>query len=137
MFLRKYQRTKDGKRHTYFALVESRRTERGPRQRVVAQLGDLTEDQERCWQRTAVFPTPHADGRDLPLFLDRESDRPPRDPDVVHIRLGKVAWTNARAFGDVWLAWQLWRKLKLDKIVARHIQSGPETVPRPRWWRSK
>ncbi len=32
MFLRAYHRTKDGKRHTYFALVESRRTERGPRQ---------------------------------------------------------------------------------------------------------
>ncbi len=85
MFLRKYQRSKDGKRHTYFALVESQRTKRGPRQRVVAQLGELTEDQERRWQRTAVFHTRHEDGHELPLFLDRESsldptsDRPPRD----------------------------------------------------------
>jgi hypothetical protein len=61
MFLRKLHRTKDGKRHTYFALVESHRTERGPRQRVVAQLGELTEDQERRWQRTAVFHTRHED----------------------------------------------------------------------------
>ena len=128
MFLRKYQRSKDGKRHTYFALVESQRTKRGPRQRVVAQLGELTEDQERRWQRTAVFHTRHEDGHELPLFLDQESDRPPRDPDVLRIRLGKVGWTNARAFGDVWLAWQLWRKLSLDQIVARHIQTGRETV---------
>ncbi len=42
MFLRKYQRTKDGKRHTYFALVEARRTKRGPRPRIVVQLGELT-----------------------------------------------------------------------------------------------
>ena len=128
MFLRKHQRTKDGKRHTYFALVESKRTERGPRQRVVAQLGELTEDQEWRWQRTAVFHTRHEDGQELPIFLDQESDSPPRDPDIVRIRLGKVGWTHARAFGDVWLGWQLWRNLKLDKIVARHIKTGRETV---------
>jgi transposase len=129
MFLRKYQRTKDGKRHTYFALVESQRTERGPRQRIVAQLGELTEDQERRWQRTAVFHTRHEDGHELPLFLDDDAAPPTHDPDVVRVRLGKVGWTNARAFGDVWLGWQLWRKLGLDKIVAREVKSGRETVP--------
>ena len=36
MFLRRYNRTKDGKTHTYYALVESVRTEAGPRQRVIA-----------------------------------------------------------------------------------------------------
>jgi hypothetical protein len=55
MFLREYHRTKDGKRHTYFALVESQQTERGPRQRIVAQLGGLTRDQQRSWRRTAIF----------------------------------------------------------------------------------
>ena len=129
MFLRKYQRSKDGKRHTYFALVESQRTERGPRQRVVAQLGGLTEDQQRRWQRTAVFHTRHQEGQELPVFLDAQAAPQSPDPDIVRIRLGKVAWTNARAFGDVWLGWQLWRKLSLDQIVARHMPSGRETVP--------
>ena len=128
MFLRKYQRTKDGKKHTYFALVESQRTERGPRQRVVAQLGELTEDQQQRWQRTAVFHTRHEEGKELPLFLDAEATPQSPDPDVVRIRLEKVGWTNARAFGDAWLGWQLWRKLSLDKIVARHIKTGRETV---------
>ncbi len=129
MFLRKYQRTKDGKQHTYFALVESRRTQRGPRQRVVAQLGELTEGQEHRWQRTAVFHTRHEEGNELPLFLENDAAATTHDPDVVRIRLGKVGWTNARAFGDVWLGWQIWRKLKLDNIVARHIKSGRESVP--------
>src|SRR5438128_1665045 len=52
MFLRRYQRTKQGKTHTYYALVESVRTDAGPRQRIVAHLGELNHDQERRWHRT-------------------------------------------------------------------------------------
>ena len=43
MFIRQYLRKKDGKRHAYWALVESFRTDAGPRQRVVAWLGKLDE----------------------------------------------------------------------------------------------
>jgi transposase len=129
MFLREYHRTKNGKRHTYFALVESQRTERGPRQRIVAQLGELTPDQQRSWQRTAIFHGRHKDGGELPLFVDEGPASLPDDSDVVRIHLGKVGWTNARAFGDVWLGLQLWKKLGLDEIVARHVPQGGETVP--------
>ena len=43
MYLRRCYRRKDGKRHAYWALVESYRTARGPRQRVVAYLGELEQ----------------------------------------------------------------------------------------------
>lgn len=129
MFLRAYRRTKDGKRHTYFALVESIRTDRGPRQRVVAQLGELTADDERRWERTAVFHTRQGDGKQLRLFPDEERVPLPDDPDVVRVRLDKVSWTNGRPFGDVWLGLQLWRKVGLDEIVARHLPRGREMVP--------
>ena len=43
MFIRPIYVTKHGKRHAYWALVESVRAERGPRQRVVAHLGQLDE----------------------------------------------------------------------------------------------
>src|SRR3989304_3075965 len=43
MYLRPCYRRKNGKRHAYWALMESYRTERGPRQRVVAYLGQLDE----------------------------------------------------------------------------------------------
>ncbi|MFH1107986.1 MAG: IS1634 family transposase, partial [Planctomycetota bacterium] len=102
---------------------------RGPRQRIVAQLGELTPDQQRCWQRTAIFHGRHKDGREPPLFVDGETAPLPDDPDVVRIHLGKVGWTNARAFGDVWLGLQLWKKLGLDEIVARHVPQEGETVP--------
>ena len=49
MFLRRYQRKKNGKRHTYWALVESYRTARGSRQRVVAYLGELKRNERNGW----------------------------------------------------------------------------------------
>ncbi len=62
MFLRRYRRTKNGKTHLYYALVESFRTEAGPRQRVVAHLGELNHDQEQRWQRTVQFHNPAGRG---------------------------------------------------------------------------
>src|SRR5580693_2227419 len=128
MFLRRYHRTKDGKTHTYYALVESVRTEAGPRQRVVACLGELNHDEERRWQRTVVFHNRQGDGRQLRLFPDDEHVDLPDDPNVVRISLKSVGWANPCPFGDVWLGLWLWRHLKLDEIVERHIPRGKETI---------
>jgi transposase len=128
MFLRRYTRTKDGKQHTYYALVESVRTDAGPRQQVVAYLGELNHDQERRWQRTVVFHNRQGEAQQLRLFPDDDTVALPDDPDVVRIRLGSVGWTNGRRFGDVWLARWLWRRLHLDAIVARHLPQGRHTV---------
>jgi len=128
MFLRRYSRTKEGKRHSYYALVESVRTDAGPRQHIVAYLGELNHDQERRWQRTVVFYNRQGEAQQLRLFPDDEQISLPDDPDVVRIRLSKVGWTNARRFGDIWLARWLWQFLGLDAIVERHIPTGKHTV---------
>lgn len=128
VFLRRYTRTKEGKQHCYYALVESVRTEAGPRQQIVAYLGELNHEQERCWQRTVVFYNRQGEAQQLRLFPDDEQIPLPDDPDVVRIRLGKVGWTNARHFGDVWLARWLWQHLGLDAIVERHVPTGKHTV---------
>jgi transposase len=128
MFLRRYQRTKQGKTHTYYALVESVRTDAGPRQHIVAHLGELNNDQERRWQRTVVFYNRQGDAEQLRLFADDEHIPLPDDPDVVRVRLGQVSWSNARAFGDVWLARWLWQFVGLDDIIRRHVPQGKETV---------
>src|SRR5947209_8328280 len=127
MFLRPYKRFKDGKEHTYYALVESERTPDGPRQRTVAYLGELNHDQERRWQRTVVFYNRHGDAQQLRLFPDDADVDLPNDPDIVRICLKQVGWTNGRRFGDVWLAWQLWRLLQLDEIVAQHVPATKHT----------
>lgn len=128
MFLRRYVRTKAGKQHTYFALVESVRTDAGPRQQVVAYLGELNADQERRWQRTVVFHNRQGDAQQLRLFPDDDTIPLPDDPDVVRVRVQEIGWTNARRFGDVYLARWLWNLLDLDVIVDRHIPPGKETV---------
>src|SRR5712692_8852330 len=120
MFLRSYHKTKDGKQHTYYALVESVRTDAGPRQQLVAYLGELNHDQERRWQRTVVFHNRQGEAQQLRLFPD--------DEDVVRIRLSSVGWMNPRSFGDIWLARWLWHTLHLDQIVARHLPPGKRTA---------
>jgi transposase len=128
MFLRRYTRTKDGKTHTYYALVESVRTQSGPRQHIVAYLGELNHDQERRWQRTVVFHNRQGEDRQLRLFPDAEPVPLPDDPGVVQIRLDSVGWTNPRRFGDVWLSLWLWKFLRLDEIVDGHVPQGRETI---------
>jgi transposase len=128
MFLRRYTRTKNGVTHSYFALVESVRTDAGPRQQVVAHLGELNADQQRRWQRTTVFYNRLGDAEQLRLFPDDELAPLPDDPDVVRVRIDDIAWTNARRFGDVFLARWLWQLLHLDAIVDRHVPAGKETV---------
>jgi transposase len=128
MFLRRHTRTKNGKTHTYYALVESVRTEAGPRQHTVAYLGELNHDEERRWQRTVVFHNRQGEDRQLRLFPDADLVALPDDPDVVRIRLDSVGWTNPRRFGDVWLGLWLWKFLHLDEIIDRHIPQGKETV---------
>jgi len=126
MFLRRHERTVGTKRHTYFSLVESYRSESGPRQRTVAHLGELSESEERRWRRTAVFHGARRDDPQPTLFGGTAGDAD--GAGVVRIRLDDVGWTNARSFGDVWLGAQLWRLVGLDEIVARHVAHGRETV---------
>ena len=128
MFLRAYTKTKDGKPHTYFALVESVRTDAGPRQQIVAYLGELNHDQQRRWQRTIVFHNRQGETQQLRLFPDDSHVALPDDPDIVRIRLSSVGWTKARHFGDVYLVRWLWQMLKLDEIVDRHVPQGKHTV---------
>src|SRR6266540_1319694 len=128
MFLRRYTRTKQGKTHTYYALVESVRTAAGPHQHIVAYLGELNHDQERRWQRTVVFHNRQGEAQQLRLFPDDDPVPLPDDPDIVRVRLRSVGWTNARRFGDIWLARWLWHLVGLDTIVARHVPQGKHTI---------
>jgi len=122
MFLRPHYRTVDGQRRAYWSLVESVRTERGPRQRVVAYLGGLDEADRLGVQSAA---DPQTGDEQLSLFDDES-----REPRYVEVDVSKVRVENCREFGGVWLAWQLIRRLGLDEFLEQTIPRGGEEI---RW----
>jgi len=119
MFLRPCYRRKDGKRHAYWALCESYRTPRGPRQRVVAYLGQLDE-RGRLGVRDAAEGRQR--GRQKRLFDDVR-------PQWVEVDASRVRVENTLAFGGPWLGLELVRQLGLKEFFERTIPKGHEELP--------
>jgi len=119
VYLRRCYRRKDGKRHAYWALVESYRTARGPRQRVVAYLGELDE-QGRLGVQRAAQPDPEPQAG---LFDSQAS------PDWVEVDLGGVRVERSRPFGGGWLGLTLLRQLGLNELLEGLMPSGREEIP--------
>src|SRR5215813_7861851 len=120
MYLRRCYRAKDGKRHAYWALVRSVRTARGPRQQVVAYLGELDE-RGRLGIRRAAEGYKDIQGQLFPTARAR----------WVEVDLEAVRVENARSFGGPWLGLQILRKLGLIDLLARLMPAGRESVPWP------
>jgi len=128
MFLRRCKRRKNGKQHTYWALVESYRTGRGSRQRVVAYLGELKSSEQSGWAQLGR----RLDGRSRPQrsLFDPPHYDDPTDEEPVAIDIKGVRLERIRDFGDVWLALGLWRLLGLDELLSERMPEGREEV---RW----
>jgi len=129
MFLRCNTRIKDGKRHRYFNVVESRRLSSGKvTQRQVLYLGEINDSQEAAWRKTlAVFDEQRQRYSALSLFPE---DRPvPFDAvDSIQVKLGEMQLRRARPFGNCWLGCELWRQLQLDEFWERKLPKGREGV---------
>ena len=121
MYLRRCYRQKDGKRHGYWALVESYRTSRGPRQRVVAYLGEMDAAGRLGLHQQAAGRAAVAQRR---LFGDVE-------PQWVEIDLKRIAVERKRAFGGPWLGLQLCRRVGLVDFIERTLATGKEEIPWP------
>jgi len=128
MYIRQQFKVVDGKRKAYWALVESVRTDRGPRQRVVSWLGALDEAGRLGLLARATFRSESstADYRQQVLF---EYDDQPIEPRWVRVNTKAVRVENKKDFGGPWLAIQLLDKLKLDKFFEKHQPKGREQVP--------
>jgi transposase len=129
MFLRRYQRRKDGKVHSYWALVESYRTAKGSRQRVVAYLGELKDGEESGWAQLGR----NLDGKPppSPTLFDPPADESAGRDETVWVELRGIRMERLRAFGAVWLALGLWRLLELDVLLKKLMPEGREEVPWP------
>ncbi len=130
MFLKRCTRKKDGKPHTYWQLVESYRTPRGSRHRVVAYLGELDKTERRGWGRLALQldGKAAAGARQLMLFDDLDADPDDPVPQHVEVDLKGIRIERTRDFGDIYLALSLWRILGLDEFFSQKLPAGREDV---------
>jgi transposase len=119
MYLRRCRQSSGGRSYFYWKLMESVRTARGPRQRVVAYLGGLDEAGRLG---VADAASGRGDGGQRVLF-DSTSPR------FVEIDTTCLRVENVRQFGGAWLALQLIDKLGLRCFLDEVMPPGREEIP--------
>ena len=131
MFLRKNRKSANGEVYEYWTLCETVRTELGPRQRVVATLGKLTEqDLAAGWEDIeALLEGRKAAPRQLLLEKGKDTSSPPLSAQWEMADLANLSVERVREFGSVYLALALWRRLGLHELLSELMDSGRETVP--------
>jgi transposase len=128
MFLRSNRRSKDGKEHVYWSLVETVRTPDGPRQRTLCYLGELNSSAQARWLKTIEVFNEQGEAQQLKLFPS-QVEPPPDDPQVARVLLDKVRLERTRQFGSCWLGWELWKRLELDRFFAEALDADAAAVP--------
>jgi transposase len=122
MYLRRCGQTKGKKEGVYWELVESCRTERGPRQRVVAYLGDVGEG-----QRLGIKQAASGKGYSWQSRLFDEQG----EPEWVEVDTKRVRVERVRDFGGYWLGLELADKLGLIPLFERLMPVGREEIHWP------
>ena len=119
MFLRPNQRSKDGKDHTYWSLVETTRTPDGPRQRTLCYLGELNDSTQARWLKTIEVFNEQGERQQLKLFPS-EVEAPEDDPGsaggVEGVRLERT-----RHFGECYVGLEFWRRLGLENFFESEL----------------
>ena len=120
MYLRRCRRSKGGKDHVYWELVESYRTERGPRQRVVAYLGDVAETSRLGVKQAATNQVGSWQSR---LFDDG------LEPEWVEVDTNRLKVEGVHDFGGCWLGLHISEQLGLVTLLEQLLPHGREDIP--------
>jgi transposase len=143
MYVRQTTRRYKDKTYTNYLLVESIHTPKGPRQKVICSLGDLSPRPAEDWLRLArkvedaLVGQPHLFSQPDPEVEQivrqvrqrraRDADQhppaappPPADGDRIAVHADRIAMTQVRSAGPVHVGFQFWKRLELDAILHRH-----------------
>ena len=118
MFIRQCYRRKNGKHHAYWALVESYRTPRGPRQRIVSYLGEMDAQGRLGIQQAATRQGKRYQHR---LFDDVS-------PQWVEVDTSRIRVERCVDFGGPWLGLELLNHLGIDSLLRQLQPSGREQI---------
>lgn len=126
--MRKKRKRAGGETYDYWSLCETIRTAKGPRQRVVATLGKLDDEEVRSggWEdiESLLRGGPSRRGQQMDLG-GRQGPEPVRWEKV---DVGAVSVERVREFGEVYLPLALWRRLGLGELLEELIEPGREMV---------
>jgi len=126
MYLRRHGKKVDGDEYGYWSLVESIRTARGPRQRIIATIGKLPglDKEERIgWEEIGRILSGRAQHQSTLL------ETPEEPPSWATIDISRVSVERLRSFGDIYLALFLWHRLGFANFCKEHIAEGREAIP--------
>jgi transposase len=128
-------------KYGYLHLVENVRTDRGPRQRLILNLGALNipKDQYKelanciegmlCGQRSLISPDPkierHAKGavqkilekRSREKAIERIEESDPHDPDFQCVDVASMEADLVRSIGPEYVCHSVWKELKIDEVL--------------------
>jgi transposase len=114
MYLKCHKRSKDGKEHRYWSIIESVRTRRGVIKRPLLYLGEINDSQRAGWCSALDVLDESTDSiQQMSLFSD-DLTPPPEVAHPVQIRLNQMTLRHPRQWGGCWLALELWNQLGLD-----------------------
>ena len=132
MFLRKKRKVAGGESYDYWSLCETVRTAKGPRQRVVAGLGKLDEEDigSGGWEDIESLPSGKRGARSRQLEFGEAGAQPPA-PCWEKVDVGAVRVERVREFGQVYLPLALWHRLGLGKLLGELMEPGREAVGWP------
>ncbi len=127
MYLRRYGKKAGGEEYGYWSLVESVRTARGPRQRIVATIGklpDFDKEERFGWQEIKQLLT--GNPRQQNCLFEKAQE----PPTWATIDINRVSVERLRSFGDIYLALLLWNKLGFAEFCKEQMPNGRESVQR-------
>src|SRR3974377_973604 len=137
MYIRKSSRTTKGKTYFNYMLVESVHTPKGPRQKVICSLGDLSPRPAKQWLelghrvedclvgQKGLLDSADAEVQDMAQRVRQRQTRrrsPPGSPadgskDLVTIDADRVRVEEPRSAGPVHVGHQFWKRLGLEEIL--------------------
>src|SRR3982075_1902294 len=131
MFLRRTERKKNGKTHSYWNVVENKRLDGGRVvQRHVLYLGEINSSQAAGWRKAIeVFDVDAGRARTLSLFPEDRCEAIAGHAPAVPVRLREMQLRRPRQWAACWLAGHLWQELQLDRFWADRLPPSRKRTP--------
>lgn len=129
VFIRKTVKRYKEQIYTHYLLVETVSTPKGPRQKTICSLGDLSPGPRQKWvglvgrveaalrgQVSLEGPDPLIEGI-VGRIRSAQGESPKPDGDIVAIHTDQVSLEEAREAGPVHVGHQMWSRLGLEEIL--------------------